>query len=122
MDTEKDFLKTFLGIPVAILALCMGWGFWAFLSNGAVIAFPFMLGYIYLVINLASFKKWAWQMFTTIIAVALFFQALDMFILKIKVNFFEWMSYFIFGASMIVMPVFGISALIRYIKKRIKDE
>ena len=115
---RNEILKNLLGILVAFLALGMGWGFWVYFMNGIVIFLPFMLGYIYVCINLARFKKWAWQFFLGIITASLIMEFLFIFFGGIKEGLFEWFLILIVLVNSIVMTVFGISALVRKLFKK----
>ncbi len=76
---------------------------------------------IYIVINLVRFKKWAWQIFVLILLLAIgmdVFYVLIMGVTRITDVFVEFLFYFIFWLSLAILPIFGIIALIRKIKKR----
>ncbi len=129
MFTRREVLRSLLGILLAIGALCMGWVFWVWfmLSFGTIFGVwvvPVMLGYIYIVIGLARFKGWAWGMFITIVILAISWTTIDILIggPDIKLNFMEGLSHSIFWISLIAIPVFGISALIRKIARRLKEK
>ena len=114
----KEPFKTLLGILSAAFALYMGRMFWIYclFSFGtllSILVIPTMLGYVYIAINLARFKKWAWTIFVLIVLSAVFFETLFIFIGGSKVSLLEELSAMISLSSMIVIPVFGISALIR---------
>ena len=115
---RNGILKNLLGILIASLALGMGWGFWVYFMNGIVIFLPFMLGYIYVCINLARFKKWAWQFFLCIITAALITEFLFIFFGGIEEGLFDWFLILIVLIGSIVMVVFGISLLVRKLLKK----
>ena len=119
MDTRK-FLKTLLGILLGIGALCLGSGFWAYFTHGVFIVIPFMLGYIYIAINLSMLKKWAWQVFFFIVAIATIMETLFVLLGGVKEGLVEWFFILIVINGSVIMTVFGISALVRMIRRRIK--
>jgi hypothetical protein len=110
---RNEVLKNLLGMLATFLALGMGWGFWIYFINGVVIVVPFMLGYVYICINIAKFKKWAWQSILCIIIAALIMELLFIFLGGVEEGLFEWFFILIVFTSSIVMTVFGISVLIR---------
>ena len=111
-------LRALLGIAGAIVALGMGWVFWVYFTHGMFIVIPFMLGYIYIAVNLARFKKWAWQVFLLIIIFTIIMEVLFVFVGGVREGLLEWFHILIVIVSSVVMTVFGISALVRRIVKK----
>jgi len=124
MVNEMKFYKGLLGVLIGILALYMGKGF--------LVYFPFYfqsivgplgiiggLGYIYMVINLIRLQRWAYVMFFTILlsSIALAIPFAIIAGSEPNVNFLEWTHVTFFWVSLIAIAVFGISALIRKIRK-----
>ena len=118
MLTIKEPFKTLLGILSAIFALYMGRMFWVYFlfSFGtplSILVIPTMLGYIYIAINLTIFKKWAWELFLTIFLLAILVEILFVLVEGPAGNLIEAFAHYVFWISIISIPVFGISALIR---------
>lgn len=118
MFTARQIFKTLLGILATTVALSIGWVFWVYFTHGVFIVIPFMLGYIYIAVNLARFKKWAWQIFLLIILLAIFMEVLFVFLGGEREGLLEWFHILIVIVSSIVITVFGISALIRKLRRR----
>jgi hypothetical protein len=121
MFTAKQILKALSGIVIAIGALCLGWLFWFYFLSGVFVVIPFMLGYIYIVINLARFKKWAWQVFSITALLAFIIELLFMLLGGMQERLVELFSILIVIVGSVVMTVFGISALVKRIAKNIKE-
>lgn len=123
MDKEMKFYKGLLGLLLGIFALYVGkmfWGYFIF-SFGTIVSFlviPVMLGYIYIAIGLARLKKWAYTMFFTIVMLALLVEMLLVLTGDSISNMGESIFHLIFWVSLVAVPVFGISALIRKTRER----
>lgn len=120
LEARKVF-KALLGILIAIGALCLGWGFGFYFLNGVFIVIPFMLGYIYIAINLARFKKWAWQVFSVIASLSFLIEILFILLGRVRERLLELSSILIVINGSIIITVFGISALVRTIARKIKE-
>ena len=128
MLIKKNTFKIVLGILLASLALYLGRVFWIYFlfSFGTILSIlviPAMLGYIYMAIELARFRKWAVEVFLFIISLAIFIAILFAIIIgssKIRKDVIEWFFIMIFWTSLVVIPVFGISALIRRMRNKSK--
>lgn len=126
MVIKKNIFKTVLGILLGVLALYLGRIFWIYFlfSFGtifSILVIPVMIGYVYMSIELIRFKKWAREMFFPIIVSAILIALLLGIMIggpKIGKDIIEWFSIMIFWVSLVVIPVFGISALIRRMRKR----
>lgn len=120
MFIKKNIFKTVLGTLLAGLALYLGRVFWiyflfSFGTIASILIIPVMLGYMYIVISLARFKSWAWGMFFTIVTLAVLIEILLVLVEGPTGNPIEGLSHCIFWVSLVAIPVFGISALIRKI-------
>jgi hypothetical protein len=118
---KNSILKNLLGIIIALLALGMGWGFWLLLKEGVVIVFPFMLGYIYIVIGLAMLRKWAVTIFLTNITLSILICALIMVIVGLEFSiraYLDWLLAVFTWLSMLTMTIFGILVLLRQFYKK----
>ena len=118
MDIAKKIFKTILGILLAILAIYLGKAFIVYLalsySGGvAFLILPFYLAYLYMAIGLLRLKKWALQMFFTIVLSALLMEIIFTVTLRLQSEFFEGIFHTIFWISLLLLPVFGLIALIR---------
>lgn len=123
MFVKKSTFRTVSGILLAGLVLYLGRIFWMYFlfSFGtifSILIIPVMLGYLYMVIELAKFRKEAWAIFLLIFLLAVFWEVLFIFIWGSKRNLLEGLSHMIFWTSLVVIPVFGISALIRRIQNK----
>jgi hypothetical protein len=84
-----------------------------------------MLGYIWMCIGLARFKKWAWMMFITIFSLAAAITIISL-VMKYEAYKSEWMLLLmisIFSVSLVIIPLFAVVALIRAlmrIRKRLQ--
>lgn len=110
---QNKILINFIRIAVTILAICMGWGFWLFLKGGVVVVLPFMLWYVYILIGLARFKKWAYELFIFIVSLALFIEALFIILGEVRGRFFELFLILMVVVSSIGIIVAGVLALVR---------
>jgi len=74
-----------------------------------------------MVLNLVKLKQWSIVIFITLILSAIFIEIPFVIILEkesIIKGFREWFFIMFFWVSLILIPVFGISALIRKIVKK----
>lgn len=115
--------KYIFGTISALIALYLSKVFWVWfaLSFGTIIGVFFTLvwlGYIYIAVNLVTLKKWAYDTFFFIIGLAILIEILLILMEGLPDNLIEGLSHCIFWVSLVVIPVFGISALIRKILKR----
>lgn len=111
-------LLKILMIPLSILA---GWGFWIFLNGGIIVVLPFMIGYIYMLIELTRLKKWAFQFFEVVFLLSLFIEIL--FILfGVNDELLELFLIIIVFVSSIGIFVLGISTLVRKLMKKARDK
>jgi len=124
---RNKILRVSLGTLIMIGALYLGQAFWIYfvISFGTILSIfiiPIMLGYIYIAIGLAGFKKWAWGIFLIIITLAILLEILLVFIhiAFSKKALVEWFYVFIFIVAAITIPVFGITALIRRLKRKVR--
>lgn len=121
---QNKLLINLVRIVITILAIGMGWGFWLFLRGGVVVVLPFMLWYIYILIGLARFKKWAFELFIFIVSLALFIEALFIILGGVKERFFDLFLILMVIVSSIGIIVAGAVALVRKfsIGNRIRKE
>ena len=127
MDNTKRILKTISGILLAILAIYLGKAFWQYfmLSFGTALNLLIILiwlGYIYIAIFLIKFKKWALKMFLTIFLSAIGIELILLATGESQTNILESIYHLIFYISLVAIPVFGISALIRKIISKVKNK
>jgi len=125
MVTVKRILEILLGIATAILALALGWVFLSYFGYTfgtiiGVLVILLSLGYIYIIIGIVMLKRWAYKMFFTIVILAIFVEILFIVVGGSQGNFIEGLAHSIFWVSWVAIPVFGISAFVRMIAKRIK--
>jgi len=117
MTNEVKFYDTVTGISLAILALYLGQAFWTYFlfSFGtmfSLLIIPVMLGYLYIILGLVSFKKWALSIFSTIVILTIFVEILFIFIEKSQEELLEGFFHIFVWVSLVAIPVFGILALI----------
>ena len=128
MTSTKKILRTISGILLAALAIYLGKAFWqyfmlSFMTPFGILVSLICIGYIYIVIDLTKLKKRAVTIFITIILSAIFIEIPFVMILEegnVMEGLWEWFFVMFFWVSLIVIPVFGISALIRKILKKSK--
>ncbi|MCK9432047.1 MAG: hypothetical protein M0R00_03705 [Candidatus Omnitrophica bacterium] len=121
MFTINNFLKNLLGIFMGIAMLWIaGRIFFTYFiySFGTLISFivaPVILGYIYIAVGLARSKEWAQFIAVTIFGLSIIIEFLLIVfgLTGTRVNIVEELSHLIFWVSLVAIPVFGISALIR---------
>jgi len=119
----KKISKVLLGVLLGVFALYLGKVFWIYFlfSFGTIVSalvIPVMLGYIYIGIGLIRFKKWAQCMFFTIVLIAILVEILLVLVEGPTGNPVEGLSHCIFWVSLVAIPVFGISALIRRMRDK----
>jgi hypothetical protein len=81
------------------------------------LALPAIIGHLFLAIGLIKLKRWAWITFSfiSLLAVLLGWSVVIILGLKFTVNSF---FHSFFGVSLIVMPVLGVSFIIRKIMRK----
>ena len=101
MDNTKKVLKTASGILLAILAIYLGKAFviymaLSFSGRVAFLILPFYLAYLYMAIGLLRLKKWAFQMFFTIVLSAFFMEVVYIITTGVRGIFLEFLFHFVF--------------------------
>lgn len=105
-----------LGVSKAVLRA----GEFYLLTIFSVLVFPVLVGYIFLVMGFFKWRKWAWELFLFTLALAVIIELIFVLVLNLWANF-DWVQGFFdwfFGLSLLIFPVFGISALIRRILRK----
>jgi len=110
---DNKILTNVLRVISIFLAICAGWGFWMYLNEGVAIVIPFILGYIFMVIELARLKKWAIQFFIFILSLVLIIEVLFIALGGIKEGWLELFQILNVIVSSIGIIVLGISTLVR---------
>lgn len=126
MFTNKQILKVLVRIPLIALALYSLKAFWVYFalsfgSMSSILITPVMLGYVYIIVGLVRFKRWAQHVFLTIVVLAVFMAILFTSIIKDKEvirDALEWFFIMVFWISLVVIPVSGISFLVRRLRKK----
>jgi len=123
MLLKNKIIKHLLGILVAVIALYLNKVFWthftSYFQTIIGLFIPVIGGiYIYICLGVARLKKWAWSVFLVIIIPAVCLEILYIFVVDSKIVFLEGLHYSVFWTSLVVIPIFGVLALIRKISKK----
>jgi len=126
MFLKNKIITIITRILLVLLALYLGHSFLIYLVFSFETLFsawviPVTLGYLYLIINLARMKKIALIIFSVnfflsfCISIYLTFSLGE---LNIFFGISNWLPVVFFWVSLIILPVFGISALVRKLIKK----
>ena len=120
MFTKVKVLKILSPISIIALVLYIVVVF----STPLVMFFPFAiantLGYVWLIIGLSKQRSWAWGILFIIVLATVLFMVLFLVIggPEVHINAIEWFASLFFWMSLFIFPVFGISAIVRRIRRR----
>ncbi len=127
MTNEKKIYKSIPGILLVIFVISpLGKIFDIYFTPSLIniLGLLFAISWLYIIMGLITLKKWAWKLllaiFSTTIAMLVFFELLLRLAGGSRINLEslpEGLLYMVFWVSLVVIPVFGISALIRKIRK-----
>jgi hypothetical protein len=117
---DNIILKKTLAVLIAIvpiyavyISIVINWELYL-ASLLIILSLPAIIGQVFLVIGLIKSERWAWVTIIIISALAMFLGCLEILALEIKWSI-NVLFYSYFEASLIVMPVLGISFIVRKI-------